>query len=97
MDAYGGITLTAVGLGVPVIGTRQAGSAVELIHDGENGFLYEAEDVSALTKHLVEMIRDEKLREAMARASHALSANWTAEHLADTLVQRLFKDGILHG
>jgi glycosyltransferase involved in cell wall biosynthesis len=94
-DAYGGITLTAVGLGVPVIGTRQAGSAVELIEDGQSGFLYDAEDVQALAGHLQRLLHDETLRRSMAEAANAVAERWTAERLADTLIRRLFEDGIL--
>jgi glycosyltransferase involved in cell wall biosynthesis len=97
MDAYGGITLTAVGLGIPVIGTRQAGSAIELIQDGQSGFLYEAEDVRTLTGHLRRLMHDRTLRDSMAKAAGTVAARWTAERLADTLSHRLFQDRILRG
>ena len=96
-DPYGGITLTAVGLGVPVIGTRQAGSAIELIEDGQSGFLYDAEDVEALTGYLRRLLRDRALRTAMTEKARTMAARWTAQRLADTLVRRLFQDGILRG
>jgi glycosyltransferase involved in cell wall biosynthesis len=94
-DPYGGITLTAVGLGVPVIGTRQAGSAVELIEDGKSGFLYDAENIPALTGYLRRLLHEPALRTAMAEQARIIAARWTAERLADTLVRRLFQDGIL--
>ena len=96
-DPYGGITLTAVGLGIPVIGTRQAGSAVELVNDGKSGFLYDAEDVSALTANLRRLMHEPGLRVTMAEQARNMAAHWTAPHLADTLVHRLFQDGILRG
>ena len=96
-DPYGGITLTAVGLGVPVIGTRQAGSAIELIEDGQNGFLYDAEDVGTLTRHMRRLLHDRELRTAMAGHARGMTARWTSQRLADTLVHRLFQDGILRG
>jgi len=94
-DPYGGITLTAVGLGVPVVGTRQAGSAIELIEDGQSGFLYDADDVEALAGHLRQLLHNRELRTAMAERARSMASRWTAERLADTLVRRLFQDGIL--
>jgi glycosyltransferase involved in cell wall biosynthesis len=94
-DPFGGITLTAVGLGVPVIGSRQAGSAVELIEEGRSGFLYEATDTQTLADRLRRLLHDAELRAAMASAARGVAARWTAERLADTLVARLFQDGIL--
>jgi glycosyltransferase involved in cell wall biosynthesis len=96
-DPYGGITLTAVGLGIPVVGTRQAGSAVELVQDGKSGFLYDAEDVEALKGCLRRLLHDQNLRAVMAEQARATAARWTAVTLADTLVRRLFQDGILRG
>lgn len=94
-DPFGGITLTAVGLGVPVVGSRQAGSAVELIEDGKSGFLYDATDTQRLAERLQRLTRDVVLRTAMAGAARSMAARWTSERLADTLVARLFEDGIL--
>lgn len=94
-DAFGGITLTATGLGVPVIGTRQAGSAVELIEHGVNGFLYDAEATRALTGHMHTLMQDRILLAQMAAAARRMAGRFTAESVADTLVNRLLLDGIL--
>ena len=96
-DPFGGISLTAVGLGVPVIGSRQSGSAVELVEDGVNGFLYDATDTKTLAERMGRLMNEPDLRASMANAARGVAARWTAERLADTLVRRLFEDGILRG
>jgi glycosyltransferase involved in cell wall biosynthesis len=96
-DAYGGITLTAVAMGVPTIGTRQSGSAMELIEDGRSGFLYDAADTAALTGYVRQLMQDKQRCASMAEATRQAAAKWTAERLAATLVTRLFTDGILGG
>lgn len=47
--------------GIPIISTK-VGMAPELIKNGENGFLTEVEDVSALTSKSLEILNNEALR-----------------------------------
>lgn len=48
-DAFGGGTLISMIVGTPVIGTYQGGSSNERIVEGENGWLYDAEDYKTLS------------------------------------------------
>jgi glycosyltransferase involved in cell wall biosynthesis len=91
-DAYGGTTLTAVGLGVAVIGSRGAGSAVELIRHGKTGFLYDAEDTAALAGHIRYFLRDRARAAEMSRAAERLAPAWSPERIADILASRLRED-----
>lgn len=85
-DAYGGITLTAVGLGVPVFGARGAGSAIELIEDGRNGRLYDAQDVETLANHIRDALRNPAALAPFGKESLAIAARWTPSVIADMLV-----------
>ena len=61
--------------GVPCIATKVGGNP-ELIHDGENGFLYEYADVAALAQHLV----------------HFLENNYPYHKLSNNARQRMLDD-----
>jgi glycosyltransferase involved in cell wall biosynthesis len=92
-DAYGGITLTAVAVGAPVIGSTGAGSAVELIEEGTNGFLYDADDTKALARHLRFFLQNPQASYEMGRAAIAVANRYSPDNLATTLVERLKHDG----
>jgi glycosyltransferase involved in cell wall biosynthesis len=63
-DAFGGGTLIAMAVGVPVIGTYQAGSAIDRIEFGKNGYLYNAEDCDELIR-LIKIVFEK--RESLVR------------------------------
>ena len=60
--------LEAMACGLPVVST-DAGSAGELIRDGENGFLFRARDFRTLASRLAHLIRDEDERQRLGRAN----------------------------
>jgi glycosyltransferase involved in cell wall biosynthesis len=73
-DAYGGITLSAMAAGLPVIASNRAGSAADRVEHGVNGWLYDGEEVSELGKWLSVAFRN---RGMLARMG--LAARKTAE------------------
>lgn len=74
-DSYGGTTL-GMALGVPVIGSKGAGAAVDRIEDGRNGFLYETEDTSQLAKCIEKLCNNPKLCEKMGRQALDTAKFW---------------------
>lgn len=68
-DAYGGITLSAMLAGVPVLGSSGAGSAVDRLDHGVNGWLYEADDVYKLAFWLERAISDRACLVRMGEAA----------------------------
>lgn len=60
--------LEAMSCGLPVITTR-AGGVVDIVKDGENGFLTPVGDVEALSESMIELIENTVLRKEMAAAS----------------------------
>jgi len=57
--------------GKPIIGSR-VGGIPGLVHEGENGLLFESEDVEGLAQCLEKMLSDQELREHMGRKSREL-------------------------
>jgi glycosyltransferase involved in cell wall biosynthesis len=74
-DSYGGTTL-GMALGVPVIGSKGAGAAVDRINPGVNGFLYEAEDIHALADAIVRLYQDPDLKQRMGQAARETALQW---------------------
>lgn len=90
-DAYGGTSLMALAVGRPLIGSHQAGAAVEIVTPGVNGWLYEAEDVNALTDLLMRALKDgdglARMRTAMEQ--YRRESQRTPELAAGRLVDEL--------
>jgi glycosyltransferase involved in cell wall biosynthesis len=66
-ESFGYVTCEAMALGKPVVGTDVPGTR-ELIENGANGWLVNAQNPEALAQHLSSMIRDRALLEKFGRA-----------------------------
>jgi len=84
-DGWGVVIQEALAAGLPVIGTRQTGAAYDLVEDGKNGFLIDAEDVVTLAQRIIWFAdhREEITRfRDQARATVArLTPEWGAAEL----------------
>jgi glycosyltransferase involved in cell wall biosynthesis len=85
VEAQPMVVIEAMCFGKPVIVTRQMISANELVVDGENGFLVDANDVEELTSRLQMLATDAERRALMAR--NALQRSH--QYALDTVVDRL--------
>ena len=62
------VLLEAMATGLPAVAVK-AGAIPELVHNGENGYLCEADDVDAVAKSLICILQDKNLRETMSEKS----------------------------
>lgn len=62
------VLLEAMATGLPAVAVK-AGAIPELVHNGENGYLCEADDVDAAAKSLICILQDKNLRETMSEKS----------------------------
>jgi glycogen synthase len=82
-ESFGLIFIEAMMFGKPVIGCR-AGGMVEIIRDGENGFLAEPGDWISLFDALLKLIESKELRERFGRCSREIfTAQFTRQRMAD--------------
>lgn len=63
--------LEAMACGLPVVATPVSGTA-ELVRDGESGFLVPPADPDSLSRAILRLMGDERLREAQGRAGRCL-------------------------
>lgn len=69
-EAFGRVTVEAMKLGLPVIGSNRGGTR-ELVRDEETGLLYSPGDPSGLADRIDRLYRDRELRERLGRNAQA--------------------------
>ena len=81
--------LETMARGIPNISTRIA-AIPEVIRDGENGFLIEPGDVSALAGRIQTLCADRALRKKMREAAwREISENFSLARHMETLLENL--------
>jgi UDP-glucose:(heptosyl)LPS alpha-1,3-glucosyltransferase len=88
-DPFPNVVLEAMASGLPVVTSSKCG-AVDLIRDGENGYVCDALDVDGLVWRMRELL-DHGIRERLGYASRKLVEGWTAEQMAERLLG-LYRD-----
>jgi glycosyltransferase involved in cell wall biosynthesis len=72
-DSFGGASVVALSQGRPIVGSTGAGSAVDIVTPGVNGWLYDPEDAAQLAVLLTRMVDDERMRALMAMRMASLT------------------------
>lgn len=81
-DIWGLVVNEAMAMGTPVITTTKCVAGCELIRDGENGFLVEADDVEGLRNKVEAVLEDENLRMRLAKEACEDVRRYTIENMA---------------
>ncbi len=68
-DTFGVVVVEAMAAGLPVLCSRHAGAARDLVADGENGWVIDPDKVPEMTARLTALAGDERLRTAMGAAA----------------------------
>lgn len=69
-DTSPNVVTEAHAIGLPVIGTR-VGGIPEMIHEGEDGYLVERDDASAMAERMTRLLMDESLARRLGQAGQA--------------------------
>jgi glycosyltransferase involved in cell wall biosynthesis len=85
LDPFPTVVLDAMTWGKPVIGTNVAGSVVDRVVPGENGFVHDVGDVDALARHMSFFVRD---RSALERF-HSRARETACKYPVDIALDRL--------
>jgi len=79
-DAFGGGTLNAMSLGVPVIASNQSGSGPDRITHGENGWLYEASDYKKLAGYINSCCENREVLKLMGIKARKEAEKWSVSY-----------------
>ncbi|WP_347159298.1 glycosyltransferase family 4 protein [Pontibacter chitinilyticus] len=82
----------AMACGLPVIASNKVGSAIDLVQENKNGFIFEADRTECLVDRL-ETCSSKTLEELnhMGNTSRTIIASWSFMHICDSIVSELFK------
>ena len=87
-ETWGMVVNEALCYALPVIVSDQVGAAHDLVHDGENGFIYPSGDVEALALRLQQVVDlSEDERRLMGLRSRRLIEKWVKRDLVQSLDQ----------
>ena len=86
-DIWGYPINEAMSFGLPIITTYQCNAGLELIEDGVNGYLVEAEDVAALSSAIITLLKDDELRIEMGKRNYIKSKDYTSETMAESIYE----------
>jgi glycosyltransferase involved in cell wall biosynthesis len=81
-DTWGLVVNEAMACGLPVVVSERVGGSVDLVRDGENGFVVEAGDADALAERVGVLVRQPELAERLGACSMQLIQQFTPERAA---------------
>ena len=82
-DIWGFVINEAMACGLPVIATRASQAAVDMIRQGENGYVVKEADIEELYKALIKLVHDSELRKKMAKGSREIVEHeFNVNHMA---------------
>jgi glycosyltransferase involved in cell wall biosynthesis len=84
-ENWGLVVNEAMNFGLPIITTNVVGCASDLVDDS-NGRVVPVDDVPALSRAIVELLRDPKQLEVLGRNSLDIIDNWGIDEAGDGIV-----------
>lgn len=93
-EAFGLVALEALSAGLPVVATK-VGALLDMVVEGENGFLVEPGDISAMVDRIERLLTDPELRHRMGHAGYVrfheyYSLNLFEKRITDILADASF-------
>lgn len=85
-DGWGLVINEAIAAGLPIISTFQCTAANEMVKDGQNGFLCDADSVKCILEKMI-LLQDESLRLSMKSYNQTLSKQVNSTAYATKLLQ----------
>ena len=83
------VFLEAMASSKPVVATS-VGAASEVIQDGENGFLVPPGDTQTMSTRIVQLLRDEGLRQRMGKRGRSLLDSTFEQEFMNNRVNHLY-------
>ncbi|MDO5425084.1 MAG: glycosyltransferase family 4 protein [Eubacteriales bacterium] len=83
MDVWGLVINEAMMYSLPVITTDQCGAGVELVRNGENGYVIPVGDYDSLAEKIAYILSDSNVTCGFGKRSYEIIFNYTLEQMAD--------------
>lgn len=90
-DVWGLVVNEAMMHGLPVITTTRCNAGLEMVKDGENGFLVDAENFESVKNLISELLKSYETIEKFSRESRKTSELYTIENMAQMHIDILNK------
>ena len=90
-EPFGVVAREAVGAGLPIVCSRTSGAAGDVAVEGRNALLADPRDPEQLSDALARIVRDDGLREALARASREIDAENGVERSVDAFARAVVR------
>ncbi len=84
-EQWGLVVNEAMASGLPVLVSSRCGCASDLVADGQNGFVFEPEDIDGLARHLSVVSGDGCDRNKLGEAGRAIIGGWSPAVFAENL------------
>jgi glycosyltransferase involved in cell wall biosynthesis len=88
-EPWGFVLNEAMEFGLPLVVSEAVGAGPDLVHPGENGFVFPVGDSKKLAEILEMLIKDEPLRKRMGQASRRIIQDFTPEAWAQGVVKAI--------
>ncbi|MEX0742423.1 MAG: glycosyltransferase family 4 protein [Phycisphaeraceae bacterium] len=88
-DGWAVVINEACGASLPIVASHQTGAAWDLVIDGKNGFMFDAEDVDKLTEHLAYFAEHPESLAPFGRRSLERVQRFSVESGADQFQQHI--------
>jgi glycosyltransferase involved in cell wall biosynthesis len=88
-EAWGFVLNEGMEFGLPLVVSEAVGAGPDLVHPGENGFVFPVGDSDKLAEMLSLLVRDDSLRERMGKASKKIIQDFTPEAWASGMVKAI--------
>ena len=85
-DSFGIVVTEAIAAGLPVMCSKFAGAAYDLVEHGQNGFVIDPEDIGTDARLMSEILTDNSLRARMAEQSGVIAQKCTVEQAAAAML-----------
>lgn len=86
-EGWGAALLEAMDAGCAVVASKSAGSTLEVVEDGVNGFVFDEGDSASLSKHISWLVGHEDKRRQMGRKAWETIQRWSPREGALRLVE----------
>lgn len=94
LETWGLVVNEAMCFSLPVICTDRVGAGGDLVHHGENGFVYPVGDVEKLAEHLLTLVQDAPLRRRMGDLSQQMIEKWSYREDIEAIAASL--ESVIH-